>query len=85
MAAALLSKYENNVLIVAGRIISKLLNNAALISSQFSRCFQWDLHLETAEDIPSCVYYCFRPMPTPRWFSGKEHCLTGTQMSFVGP
>ena len=32
MAAVLLSKEENTVLIFAGRILSELLNNAALIS-----------------------------------------------------
>ena len=32
MAAALLSKEENTVLILAGRILSEFLNNAALIS-----------------------------------------------------
>ena len=34
MAAALLSKEENTVLIFAGQILSKLLNNAALIPSR---------------------------------------------------
>ena len=33
MAAALLSRDENTVLIYAGRIMSELMNNAALISS----------------------------------------------------
>ena len=32
MAAALLSKEENTVLIFAGRILSELMNNAAVIS-----------------------------------------------------
>ena len=50
-----------------------------------SRCFRYDLHLETAEEIASCVYHCFRTMPTPPWLCGKEHCLTGTQMGVTGP
>ena len=30
-----------------------------------SRCFRYDLHLETVEDIAFCVYHCFRTMTTP--------------------
>ena len=72
MTAAPLSKEENTVLIFAGQILSELLNNDAFISlhvvslishasSCNSRCCWQDLHLETADEISSCVYHCFEP------------------------
>ena len=65
MAAALLSKEENTVLIFTGRILSELLNNAALISLHVVgltshafvfmqlQIFLLDLNLETTEEIAS--------------------------------
>ena len=66
---------------------------AALLSKDentvlnFAGFFLYDLHMETAEDIASRVYmyHCFRAMPTPTWFCGKDHCLTGTEMRVGGP
>ena len=65
MAAALLSKEENTVLIFTGRILSEHLNNAALISLHVVgltshalvfmqlQIFLLDLNLETTEEIAS--------------------------------
>ena len=98
MAAAILSKEENTVLIFAGRIMSKFLNNGAFISlhvvglisrasliMELQMFFDRYLHLETAEEIPSCVYHCFLTMPTFPWLCGKEQCLVGAQTGVVGP
>ena len=56
MAAALLNKEENTVLIFAERILSELLDNASLISLHVLQMFfLYHLHKETAEEIATCV------------------------------
>ena len=77
--------------------MSELLNNDAFISSCVvgltSRVFFF-IQLQMFPlgfsfgyrgGISYSVYRWFRTMPTPTWFSGKEHCLTGTQIGIAGP
>ena len=86
MAAALLSKEENTVLIFAGQIMSEHLVLLFLymwlvwsLMRPFlcnSRCFWQDLHLATAEEISFCAYHYVWNMPTSPWLCGKKHCMS---------
>ena len=80
--------------------MSELLNNAALtclisshvvgLTSHASFFIQLQMFSKRCTsgdsgDIASCVYHCFRTMPTTPWLCGKEHCFTGTQIGVPGP
>ena len=95
MAAALLSKDENTVLIFAGQIMSKRLNNAALIASDLvgltSHASFSALTASHLVGLTSHASFSIQLKIFPIGFSSADcgghslWCLTGTQMGVAGP